>query len=99
MFDFKSKSDGQDLDLADSQSGPTAMSRTSILKSALEEFPDAKEPDVSRINQANSPHKTDFRTPSGARSYTQCWRQYTQIPQPKRKPPVRADKNMVVESV
>lgn len=78
--------------------GPTAKSNTITLKKTLLTFPDAKEPKLSRTNQAHKPAKTDFLTPLGFESNTHCWRNQTQMPQPNKKPPVSADKNLVVGS-
>lgn len=54
--------------LAGRQSGPTARSKTSTLKRALDEFPDAIEPALSKQNQAITPASTVRRTASGAAS-------------------------------
>ena len=48
--------------------GPTAISKTIILKNAFETFPDAIEPELSNTNHAKIPINTDLRTNSGALS-------------------------------
>lgn len=50
------------------QSGPTATNNTRILKATFDGFPDAKDPALSKQNQANNPASTVRRTPSGAAS-------------------------------
>jgi hypothetical protein len=85
-------------DLAGLQSGPIAINNTIILMNALEAFPDAIEPELSKTNQDKTPVTTVLRTGSGALSYTHADKHQTITPQPNKKPPVNADKNLVVGS-
>ena len=75
--------------------GPIASKSTRVLKKTFDGFPDAIDPVESKTNQANTPKRTALLTFSGALSYTILERSQIVTPQPRRNPPVRAERNRV----
>ncbi len=80
-------------------SGPTAISRIATLNNTLVQLPDVTDRALSRTNHASAPVTTDLRTASGAASQAAPDSSQIITPQPKRNPPVRADRKRVVGSM